>query len=309
MDNRRAHRVRCALYISGLRCGGFLARCSLVLGMFLPFGRLFLAGRLFFRRRLEGRLGLPRLLLGRFFGQLQIDAFQVQLLQIQVLVGARVDLAQAQPDAALFRVDADDPQGDHIPFMEFFFGMLDARLADLGNMDESFQIAFQASKCTELGQTGDDPFNQLTDLKFLNLSLPRVVGEGTDRETDALLLVVNADDLDFDFLTDFEHLGGVLDAVPGYFGKVHEAIRPVDIDKGTEIGQAGYPPGADLAFVQFLNHALLDRLACLAGSSPFREDQAAAFAVHFDDADGDRLADHFAVALVWGFSGHLHAAG
>ena len=66
-----------------------------------------------------------------------------------------------------------------------------------------------------------------------------------------LLLAVDVDDLDLDFLPHFEHLVGMLDAIPGKLGEVDEAVGAVDVDEGAEIGQAGDAAGVDLAFFQF----------------------------------------------------------
>ena len=93
------------------------------------------------------------------------------------------------------------------------------------------------------------------------------------------------DDLDFDFLADLEHFAGMIDAFPGDLGEVHQAISAADVDESAKFSQAGNTPGADIAFVQVVDDAFLEGFAGFGGSLAFGEDQAAAFAVHFDDAE------------------------
>ena len=187
--------------------------------------------------------------------------------------------------------------------------MLDAVLADLGDVDQTFQVAFQAGKGTELGEAGDGTLDQLTDLELVNLALPGIALHGADGQTDAFLLAIDVDDLDLHFLTDLEHLRRVLDAFPGDLGQVHQTVGAVDVDEGAKIGQAGNLAGIDFTFLQGLDDAFLDGLAGFAGGGALGQDQPAALAVDFDDADRDRLADHAGVAGVGCVTGNAHAAG
>ncbi len=53
----------------------------------------------------------------------------------------------------------------------------------------------------------------------------------------------------------------MLDTVPGKLGKMHQAIRAVDVDKSAEIREAGHPAGINLADFQFIDDTFLDGLA------------------------------------------------
>jgi hypothetical protein len=127
--------------------------------------------------------------------------------------------------------------------------------------------------------------------------LPGIILQGADGKTDAALFAVNVDDLDVDFLTDFEHFLGMCDMVPGDFGEVDETIGSVDVDEGAEVCEAGDATGVGLAFFQFADDTFFQFRTGFVAGSTLREDEAAAFAVHFNDADGDRLTDHLLVAL------------
>ena len=107
-------------------------------------------------------------------------AFVHQEFEVLVGKGARVHLAEAEADAMLVGVDADDAQGLHVAVVQNFLGMLDAMVADLGDVDETFEVAFETGERTELGQAGDDAFDQLPDAEFIDLGLPGVFLEVAD---------------------------------------------------------------------------------------------------------------------------------
>ena len=53
---------------------------------------------------------------------------------------------------------------------------------------------------------------------------------------DLFLLVVDVQDLDFDFLVDGDHLGGMADAAPTHVGDVQQAVDAAQVDEGAELG-------------------------------------------------------------------------
>ena len=83
---------------------------------------------------------------------------------IEICVGWRVDLPQAQSNPVSIGFDLDHPQGNHIPFMQNLFRVCHSLLADLGDVDQSFQILTQACKSTKLGQMCDGALDQLSFL-------------------------------------------------------------------------------------------------------------------------------------------------
>jgi hypothetical protein len=60
-------------------------------------------------------------------------------------------IAQAQADPPLVGIDADDAQGDHLAFLEAFLGMFDARIADLGDVDQPLYAFFELYEGTVVG--------------------------------------------------------------------------------------------------------------------------------------------------------------
>ena len=112
----------------------------------------------------------------------------VSILKSLSANAARIHFAEAQTNAVLVRINANHAQAFDLTFLEHFLRMLDAMLGNLGNMDESFDIAFEAGKSAELGQTSDNTFDQLTDAIFFNTRSPGVALQSTDGKPDALLL-------------------------------------------------------------------------------------------------------------------------
>ena len=89
---------------------------------------------------------------------------------------------------------------------------------------------------------------------------------------------------------------------------MHQSVSPANVDEGAKLSQAGDPTGADFAFVQFINDAFFDGFTGFGAGLALGEDQAAAFAIHFDHANVDFLADHLAPARFRGVAGHGSAA-
>src|SRR5688572_5845018 len=175
--------------------------------------------------------------------------------------------------------------------------MVDTVLAQFGDMDQAFDIALEPRKCAKLRQAGDRPLHQLTNLELLDLLVPGIALQGTDGQADALLLAVDTDDFDFDFLANFQHFVRVLDTFPGKFGEMYEPVGAIDVDECAEIGDGGDTPRIRCALFQLVDHAFLDRLARLGIGCALGKDQAAAGAVDFDDAHTDSLTDHLGPAV------------
>ena len=81
-------------------------------------------------------------------------------------------------------------------------------LGDLGDVDQAFDVVFQAGKGAEFGQAGDGAFHQLANLVLADLLGPGILQQLADGQADAFLFAVDRDDLDFDFLADLENFAG-----------------------------------------------------------------------------------------------------
>ena len=66
-------------------------------------------------------------------------------------------------------INLDDAQGDYIAFLKDFFGVLNPLLRNLRDVNETFQLAFEACKSTELGQAGNIALYKLANLECSRL--------------------------------------------------------------------------------------------------------------------------------------------
>ena len=104
----------------------------------------------------------------------------------------------------LIGINADNTQALDFAFLENFLGVLDAVLGNLGDVDQTFDITFEAGKSAEFGQAGNNPFNQLADAVFFHTGAPGIFLQGTHGKSDALFILLDLDDLDLDFLPHFQ---------------------------------------------------------------------------------------------------------
>ena len=127
--------------------------------------------------------------------------------------------------------------------------------------------------------------NRLFDL------FPRILLGLLEAEGDALLLLVDVEDDDLDFLADLEQFARVAEAAPGHVGDVEQAVHAVEVDERAEVGEVldhALDRVADLDRVEealaLLRALLLDELA--AG-----EDDVLAVVVDLDDLEVVGVAD------------------
>jgi hypothetical protein len=103
----------------------------------------------------------------------------------------------------------------------------------IGNVDQSLPDSPQAGKRTELGQTGDGSSTNMR-AGSARRAASRVFQQLANGQANAFLVAVNADHLHFDFLTNLQHLGRMLNAIPGNLGEVHQTVCAGNIDESTK---------------------------------------------------------------------------
>ena len=79
------------------------------------------------------------------------------------------------------------------PFLQHFFGMFDALLADFRNVNQAFNFAFQSGKGAKLCQAGNFSFNQLANLILGNFFCPWIGQKLANGKPDALLFFIDTD--------------------------------------------------------------------------------------------------------------------
>ena len=151
--------------------------------------------------------------------------------------GILLGLLHAQGNLALLLVDLQHDDFDLVVDLHQLAGVADAagprHLADV----------YQALDA--LLQLDEGPVTHHVDHLALDLPADGVVGGHVlpragrlllQAQGDLLLLVIDVQDLDLDFLVDGHHLGGMVDAAPAHVGDVQQAVDPAQVDERAEVG-------------------------------------------------------------------------
>ena len=120
--------------------------------------------------------------------------------------------------------------------------------------------------------------------------LPGIFLGGLQRERDPLAVHVDVEHFDGDLLADFDHLGGVVDVLPGQLGDVHQAVDATEIDKRAEVDDRGNDAAPDLALLQGLQEGGTDLGLGLLEPGSAGQDHIVAVLVQLDDLRLDLLA-------------------
>ena len=90
---------------------------------------------------------------------------------------------------------------------------------------------------------------------------------------------------------------------------MNKTICAADVDESAKIRQRGDSTDANFTFFEVINNAFLEGFAGFGTCSAFGKDEAATFAVNFNDDDINFFANHLAPTLFRGIPCHGRAAG
>ena len=114
-------------------------------------------------------------------------------------------------------------------------------------------------------------------------AIPWIVTQLLDAERHTILVLIEAQDLGRDFLTNGEHLGGVTHAAPGHVGNVQKPIDTAEVDECAVVGNVLHDPGYRGAFLEVIQefgplfaHAVFNHGAA-------RQDDVVALAIKLDN--------------------------
>src|SRR4029453_15053042 len=238
---------------------------------------------------------------------LRVEALRIEVVALFVVgrshaierrievVGGRVDalvrLLQRQRDPAALQVDVDDLDHHIVVDLDHLLRNLHMPLGKLGYVDQTFDALLHAYERAERDQLGDPTGKDLTDLGGAGEGLPRIFLGGLERQRNTLAVHVNVEHLDGDLLTNFNHLRGVVNVLPGELRNVHQAVHPAKIDECAEVDDGGYDATPDLALLQLGEEILANLgLGLLQPGAP-REHDVVAVLVEFDDLRLELHAD------------------
>ena len=163
-------------------------------------------------------------------------ADHVAVLDLVPRIG--LELADAEGDLLLFLVDAEDDGLDFLTDIEDVGRASDALgPGELGDVDEAFDAFLELDERAVGNEIGDLALDVGANGEALLDLVPRILLGLLEAEGDALLLLVDIEDLDFEFLADLEQLAGVAEAAPGHIGDMEEAVHAIEVDECAEIGE------------------------------------------------------------------------
>ena len=225
-----------------------------------------------------GALGV--LALGVLVGALLQGQLVLRGVELGLVLGG---LLERQGDAAAVEVDVDHLDGDLLTDADHLLGDVDVALGQLRDVDQALDAVVDADEGAERHQLGHPARDQLADLVGAGELAPRVLLGRLERQRDPLALQVDVQDLDLDLLADLDHLGGVVDVLPGQLGHVHQAVHPAQVHEGPEVDDAGDDALADLALAQGVQERPAGGRLGLLQPGPAGKDHVVAVLVELDD--------------------------
>ena len=208
-----------------------------------------------------------------------------------------LELLDAEREAAVLRLDAEDDCLDLLTLLENFRGVLDALgPAEVGDVDQTVDAVFDLDEGAEVGEVADAAFDDGTDGVLVLELLPGIVLELLHAERDAAVVGVDREDDGVDFVAGLDHLGGVLHPLgPGHFGDVDEAFDALlELDERAVVGDredAAADLGADRVALDGVEPGVRRELL-------EAERDALLFLVELEDLDLDLVANVDEVAGV-----------
>ena len=230
---------------------------------------------------------------------------RVELLDVARRSGV-VGLLERQRDPAPLEVDVDDLDHHAVVDLDDLLGDLHVALGQLGDVHQALDALLDADERAEGHQLGDLARHDLADLVGPGEVLPRVFLGRLERQRHALAVHVDVEHLDGDLVTDGDHLGRVVDVLPGQLRDVHEAVDATEVHEGTEVDDRGHDTLADLALLQLGEEPVPHLGLGLLEPGPARQDHVVAVLVELDDLGLEGLAD---VGLQVADATHLHQGG
>src|SRR5947209_106899 len=204
---------------------------------------------------------------------------------------ALVGLLQRQRDATALEVDVDDLDEDLVADVDDLLRDLDVTLGQLGDVHQALDALRHADERTERHQLGDPAGHDLADGVGAGEGLPRVFLRRLERQRDPLAVHVDVEHLDGDLLADLDHLGRVVDVLPGQLGDVHETVDAAEVHERAEVDDRGDDALADLALLQLGQEVLANLALGLLEPGAAGQHDVVAVLVELDDLGLERLAD------------------
>src|SRR5215469_15487497 len=101
-----------------------------------------------------------------------------------------------------------------------------------------------------------------------------------DGESDFLLLFIDTQDLNFDFLAYFQYFTGMIDTAPGELADMYQSVSASQIDECAEVGKIADHAVTNFAWFQLIEKLFASLLAPFLCCQPFGENQTVSCSIN-----------------------------
>ena len=218
------------------------------------------------------------------------DLVALLVVHREIVPRVRHALLHAERDPAAVLVDLEDHHLDLVAQLHDL-GRVDVlvRPVHLGDVHEALDAGLDLDERAVVGDVGDLAEEARARRVAARQADPRVLAQLLHAERDAVLLLVELEDLRRDFVADRQHFRRMLDAAPREIGDVQQAVDAAEVDERAVIGDVLDDALDDGAFLQRRQEllALLAQARLEHGAA--RHDDVVALAVELDDLELERL--------------------
>ena len=118
------------------------------------------------------------------------------------------------------------------------------------NVYQTFNTVFDFHEATVISQVTNLTEDTCAGWVTTNQILPRIFTQLLETQGNAVLIAVKFEDFNVNFVTDVNHFGRMLNALPSHIGDVQQAVDAAEIQKCTVIGEVLDHAFDDLTFLQ-----------------------------------------------------------
>jgi hypothetical protein len=179
-------------------------------------------------------------------------------------------------------------------------------LGQLGDVHQTLDAVVDADEGAERYELGDLAGHDLLDGVGTGELPPRVFLGRLERQGHPLAVQVDVEHLDLDLLAHLDHLGGMVDVLPGQLRDVHQTVDTAEVHERAEVHDRGDHALADLSLGQLVEELAAHLGLGLLEEGPTGEHHVVAVLVQLDDLRLE-LASH--VRLQVAYPPHLHQRG
>ena len=171
----------------------------------------------------------------------------------EILPGIFLELLHTERDAAVRRIDRDHDSLNFVARLDQLGRMLHPLgPGHLGDMNKAFNALFEFDKRAVIGHRKNAALNARTYWVPLDGIKPRVRRELFKAQGDALLILIELENLDLDLIADIDQIARVGETSPAHIGNVQQAIDAAKINKCTVVGEVFDRAGKNDAFFKVL---------------------------------------------------------